>query len=189
MQVKFIGLGFVIALVASVAANTSGSRAARAISKDSSSITRRDVALSSKRFATAVRRRNNKHEVRSAEANEDEPKEIDDEPEEVDIEAEEDEPEEVDIEAEEEEPEEVDIEAEEEEPEEVDIEPEEKNPEGTENGGEKQKRGALKRREHGDSDKGEDEGEDDKDGDDDDDDDKEKHHHETKAKPARRSTY
>ncbi|KAG0742716.1 hypothetical protein G6F64_008205 [Rhizopus arrhizus] len=177
MQVKFIGLGFVIALVASVAANTSGSRAARAISKDSSSITRRDVALSSKRFATAVRRRNNKHEVRSAEANEDEPKEIDDEPEEVDIEAEE------------EEPEEVDIEAEEEEPEEVDIEPEEKNPEGTENGGEKQKRGALKRREHGDSDKGEDEGEDDKDGDDDDDDDKEKHHHETKAKPARRSTY
>ncbi|KAG0997300.1 hypothetical protein G6F28_003024 [Rhizopus arrhizus] len=156
MQVKFIGLGFVIALVASVAANTSGSRAARAISKDSFSITRRDVALSSKRLATAVRRRNNKHEVRSAEADEKEPKEVDNEPEE---------------------------------PEEVDNEPEEENPEGTENGEKKQKRGALKRREHGDSDKGEDEGEDDKDGDDDDDDDKEKHHHETKAKPARRAKY
>lgn len=34
MQVKFISLGFVIALVASVAANTAGSRAASAISKD-----------------------------------------------------------------------------------------------------------------------------------------------------------
>ncbi|KAG1051454.1 hypothetical protein G6F43_006341 [Rhizopus delemar] len=173
MQVKFISLGFVIALVASVAANTAGSRAASAISKDTfSSVVRRDVALSSKRFATAVRRRNNKHEVRSAKPDVEEPDEEEPDEEEIDKkEPDEEEPEE--NEPEENEPEEN--EPKENEPEEDENEPKENEPEETEDGEKPQKRDVLKRGEHGDK------GKDDKHGDDDDDDDDEEHHHETEA--------